>query len=91
MKAFVCVPSVPTRVVPDSAATPPLAMSTLFEPVVRLLPAKGPKATLLLPVVFETSALKPLATLKPPVVFSNSALPPLATLRSQVVRKRRRA
>ena len=35
MKVAVCVASVPIRIVPDSPATPPLAMSMLLEPVVR--------------------------------------------------------
>jgi len=44
--ARVCLLLLPIRIVPASPALPPLAMSTLFEPVVRFLPALCPRATL---------------------------------------------
>ena len=50
MKARVCA-VLPIRIVPDSPATPRLAMSTLLEPVVNLLPAPEPSAMLLFPVL----------------------------------------
>ncbi len=56
IKADVCVPLLPIRMVLDSPATPSAAMSMLLLPVVRLEPAEDPKAMLLLPVVFLLSA-----------------------------------
>jgi hypothetical protein len=51
--AAVWVPWVPIRILPASAATPLLAMSTLLLPVVRLSPALLPTARLLDPVVLS--------------------------------------
>jgi hypothetical protein len=42
--ALVCFPAVPIRIRPDSSAVPSAAMSTLFDPVVRLSPALPPSA-----------------------------------------------
>ena len=69
MNAAFCVPVVPIRILPVSAATPALAIVTLFEPVVRFAPAAEPSAMLLLPVVLLMSAWKPKAWLSWPVVF----------------------
>src|SRR5436190_23033693 len=84
MMAFVCLPSLPIRVVPSSPATPSFEMSMLFEPLVRFSPAEGPIATFSLPVVLEESVRSPIATFSLPPVLSKSALP-LATLSSPVV------
>ena len=74
----------PIRIVPASAAWPPLTMSMLSEPVVRFLPAPWPRATLRDPVALS-SALKPAATLLLPVVLENRARAPVATLLLPVV------
>ena len=77
--AAVWVPGVPIRMVRASAATPVLAMSMLFEPVVRLRPAPLPTATFEEPVVLASSALVPSAVFDAPVSWY-SALTPSATL-----------
>ena len=103
MKAFVCVPSVPMRVVPASPATPAFEMSMLFDPgrqvdpgVAARSPRSGPVlfekrfvavATLSLPVVLAWSAAMPLAILLLPVLLESSAVKPLAILLSPVLFK----
>src|SRR3954467_8220466 len=79
MNAEVWLPTVPMRIVRDSAATPRLAMSTLFAPVVRFSPARNPTAMLSGPVVLVDSAWVPWATLLAPVVLAASAPVPTAT------------
>ena len=53
------VPGVPIRMCLASPVAPGLAMSTLFDPVVRFWPALLPTAMLLDPVVVLSSALAP--------------------------------
>ena len=72
MKAAVCVPFVPIRILADSPATPPLPISMLLLPVVRFAPALVPTAVLLLPVLLR-SALVPSAVLLPPLILKCSA------------------
>src|SRR5436190_3874749 len=76
----VLVWSAPIRMVLASLAAPPLPMSILLSPVVRLLPASLPTTVFPLPVVLLLSALTPMAVLSPPAVFFPSAplLPPPA-------------
>src|SRR5208282_388958 len=73
------------RMVFDSPATPPLPMSMLLLPVVRLEPAAEPTAMLLLPVVLPLRARTPAAVLSPPVVLLSRAPTPAAVLLLPVV------
>jgi len=57
------------RIAPDSPATPGLAMSTSFEPVVRFWPEPEPSARFELPLVLASRALVPVATLSLPVLL----------------------
>jgi hypothetical protein len=65
----VCVPTVPRRMNPVSAATPWWPISMLLFPVVRLYPADAPIAILPPPVVLLKSAFTPIAVFGVPVVL----------------------
>src|SRR5208282_4941065 len=73
------------RMVFDSPATPPLPMSMLLLPVVRLEPAAEATAMLLLPMVLPLGARTPAAVLSPPVVLLSRANAPAAVLPPPVV------
>src|SRR5205085_2026157 len=85
MKAPFWVPTVPIRILLDSAATPGAPISMLLFPVVRLLPALLPRAILFAPVVLLKSAKRPVAVLSLPVVLPTSAPLPSAVFWAPVV------
>ena len=93
MKVLVCLPLVPSRILPASPATPTLAISILLLPLVRAEPAETPKATLALPVTPQTPSINKAANMhmtlvdrlrrstKVPVAFSIVPISTRAMLR----------
>ena len=68
MRARVCVPFAPMRIVFWSVATPGLPISMLLFPVVTFSPASAPMVMLPLPVLTSFSVKSPSAVLCDPVV-----------------------